>query len=209
MTARRSTSRSRRCCWRPGRTVATAESCTGGLVAARLTDRPAPPPTCAAASSSTRTTSRPTIAGRGPGADRAARRRLARGRAGARRRRDREVRRRRRRGDHRIAGPDGGTEEKPVGLVWISVAEHGGARIDRKVNLPGTAPMCATAPRRSPCICCGASCSVSATSTCEHRAALRRAGTAGHGAGRAGALGPRGISPPITRCARSARTRCT
>ena len=37
-----------------------------------------------------------------------------------------------------IAGPDGGTEEKPVGLVWISVAERGGGRIDRKVNLPGT-----------------------------------------------------------------------
>ena len=37
-----------------------------------------------------------------------------------------------------VAGPDGGTDEKPVGLVWISVAERGGARIDRKVNLPGT-----------------------------------------------------------------------
>ena len=37
---RRSTSRSRRCCARPARTVATAESCTGGLLAARLTDLP-------------------------------------------------------------------------------------------------------------------------------------------------------------------------
>jgi nicotinamide-nucleotide amidase len=36
-----------------------------------------------------------------------------------------------------VAGPDGGSEEKPVGLVWLSVAERGGRRIDRKVNLPG------------------------------------------------------------------------
>jgi nicotinamide-nucleotide amidase len=36
-----------------------------------------------------------------------------------------------------IAGPDGGTEEKPVGWVCFSVAERGGARIDRAVQLPG------------------------------------------------------------------------
>ena len=36
-----------------------------------------------------------------------------------------------------VAGPDGGTDDKPVGLVWISVAERGGSRIDRKINLPG------------------------------------------------------------------------
>jgi nicotinamide-nucleotide amidase len=36
-----------------------------------------------------------------------------------------------------IAGPDGGTEEKPVGLVCFSVVEQGGDRITRRVRLPG------------------------------------------------------------------------
>ena len=36
-----------------------------------------------------------------------------------------------------VAGPDGGTELKPVGLVWLSVAGPDGASITRSVNLPG------------------------------------------------------------------------
>jgi nicotinamide-nucleotide amidase len=36
-----------------------------------------------------------------------------------------------------VAGPGGGTEEKPVGLVWISVAGPGEERLTRSVNLPG------------------------------------------------------------------------
>ncbi len=36
-----------------------------------------------------------------------------------------------------IAGPEGGTEEKPVGLVWLSVATGGGEPLTRSVNLPG------------------------------------------------------------------------
>ncbi len=37
-----------------------------------------------------------------------------------------------------VAGPDGGTPEKPVGLVWLSVADRGGRRLTRSVNLPGS-----------------------------------------------------------------------
>jgi nicotinamide-nucleotide amidase len=36
-----------------------------------------------------------------------------------------------------IAGPDGGSEDKPVGLVWLSVSHRDGRRLTRRVNLPG------------------------------------------------------------------------
>ncbi|HTZ85546.1 MAG TPA: CinA family protein, partial [Solirubrobacteraceae bacterium] len=36
-----------------------------------------------------------------------------------------------------IAGPGGGSEEKPVGLVWLSVAGPGEESMTRSVNLPG------------------------------------------------------------------------
>ncbi len=37
-----------------------------------------------------------------------------------------------------IAGPDGGTEEKPVGTVCFSVCGPEGARITRRTQLPGS-----------------------------------------------------------------------
>jgi nicotinamide-nucleotide amidase len=40
-----------------------------------------------------------------------------------------------------IAGPGGGSEEKPVGTVCVSVAHAGGERIDRTLQLPGDRAM--------------------------------------------------------------------
>jgi nicotinamide-nucleotide amidase len=37
-----------------------------------------------------------------------------------------------------VAGPGGGTDSKPVGLVCFSVASRDGARITRSVRLPGS-----------------------------------------------------------------------
>jgi nicotinamide-nucleotide amidase len=39
-----------------------------------------------------------------------------------------------------VAGPGGGSEEKPVGLVWLSVAAGEDAHLTRSVNLPGGRP---------------------------------------------------------------------
>ncbi len=36
-----------------------------------------------------------------------------------------------------IAGPGGGSAQKPVGLVWLSVSHRDGRRMTRSVNLPG------------------------------------------------------------------------
>lgn len=37
-----------------------------------------------------------------------------------------------------IAGPDGGTEEKPVGTVCVSVSQADGRRLTRRVRMPGS-----------------------------------------------------------------------
>jgi nicotinamide-nucleotide amidase len=37
-----------------------------------------------------------------------------------------------------LAGPGGGTKEKPVGLVWLSVATASGEPLTRSVTLPGS-----------------------------------------------------------------------
>jgi nicotinamide-nucleotide amidase len=122
----------------PTQTIATAESCTGGLLAARLTDPPgasdyvkggvivyANDAKVAQAGVATELIER-------HGAVSAE---VAEALAdGARSRLCADVGV----GITGIAGPGGGSEEKPVGLVWLSVAGPDGEHLTRSVNLPGT-----------------------------------------------------------------------
>jgi nicotinamide-nucleotide amidase len=123
---------------RPLRTVATAESCTGGLLAARLTEKPGASDYVKGGivvyenDAKVKQASVPAELIEQYGAVSAevaeALANGARARLGA----DVGV------GVTGIAGPGGGTEEKPVGLVWLSVATATGEPITRSVNLPGS-----------------------------------------------------------------------
>ncbi len=121
-------------------TIATAESCTGGLLAARLTD----PPGASAyvkgaivAYSNEVKIAQAGVPGELIEAHGAVSEEVARALAeGARMRLGADVGV----GVTGIAGPGGGSEEKPVGLVWFSVvASVGGheSEMTRSVNLPG------------------------------------------------------------------------
>ena len=118
-------------------TIATAESCTGGLLAARLTELPGASGHVRGALVAYANDVKLALAGvPGELLDRhgavsvevaAALAEGARVRVGA----DVGV------GVTGVAGPGGGTPEKPVGLVCLAVAGPGDARLTRSVNLPG------------------------------------------------------------------------
>jgi nicotinamide-nucleotide amidase len=120
-----------------GRTVAVAESCTGGLMSARLTDR--------GGSSAyflggvVAYSNEAKIAHAGVDAELIARygavsTEVAEALAdGAAERFGAEIGI----GITGIAGPDGGTEDKPVGTVCFSVSSREGQRITRRTRLPG------------------------------------------------------------------------
>ena len=119
-----------------GRTIATAESCTGGLLAARLTDP-------AGASAYVRGGivaygNDAKISQAGVPAELIERHgavsaEVAQALAdGARSRLVADIGV----GITGVAGPGGGTEEKPVGLVWLTVAGPGEAGMTRSINLP-------------------------------------------------------------------------
>jgi nicotinamide-nucleotide amidase len=122
---------------RPMRTVAVAESCTGGLLAARLTNPPGASEyvlggiVAYANEVKIAQVGVPSEAIEAHGAvseDVAKALALgARSRLGA----DVGV------GLTGIAGPGGGSEQKPVGLVWLSVEGPDGAVLTRSVRLPG------------------------------------------------------------------------
>jgi nicotinamide-nucleotide amidase len=120
-----------------GLTVAVAESCTGGLLAARLTDRPGSSDYFAGGVVAYSNAAKAELVGVDPdliqrhgavSVEVAAA--LA---AGARSRFASSVGV----GITGIAGPGGGTEEKPVGLVCFSVAGPGDGALTRSARLPG------------------------------------------------------------------------
>lgn len=121
-----------------GRSVATAESCTGGLLAARLTERAGSSAYVLGGIVSYSNDAKEELVGVDPALIErvgAVSVEVAKALAdGARERFGAEIGA----GITGVAGPGGGTEEKPVGLVCVSVAgPHGGARLTRAVNLPG------------------------------------------------------------------------
>ena len=125
-----------------GRTIAVAESCTGGLMAGRLTDRAGSSAYVLGGVVVYSNAAKIGVRRRAGGADRAPRRGLPRGGGRARRRRRRALRRRRRRSaSPGSRGPAAARAEKPVGMVCLSVAQAGGARLDRTVQLPGDRAM--------------------------------------------------------------------
>ena len=124
-----------------GRTVAVAESCTGGLMAARLTDRAGSSDYVLGGTVVYSNAAKVDLAGvptelierRGAVSPEVAAA-LADG-AIARFGAELGI------GITGIAGPGGGTAEKPVGTVCLSVAHPGGERVDRAVRLPGDREM--------------------------------------------------------------------
>lgn len=120
-----------------GHTIATAESCTGGLLAARLTDLPGASAyvqggivAYADQAKIAQVGVDPELIERHGAVSAEVAEALADG-ARARLAADLGV------GVTGVAGPGGGSEEKPVGLVWLSVAAPDRVRMTRSVNLPG------------------------------------------------------------------------
>jgi nicotinamide-nucleotide amidase len=122
--------------------IATAESCTGGLLAARLTELPGASEYFNGAIVTYADAAKVSLAGvpaetieRHGAVSAEVARALA---DGARAALDADVGV----GITGVAGPGGGTEQKPVGLVWVSVTLTGGdasqvVELTRSINLPG------------------------------------------------------------------------
>ncbi|MGV0633474.1 competence/damage-inducible protein A [Mycolicibacillus trivialis] len=120
-----------------GRTVATAESCTAGLLAARLTERPGASAYVAGGVVSYSNEAKAELLGVDPeliarhgAVSEPVARAMAAG-ALARFGADAAV------AVTGIAGPDGGTDEKPVGTVYFCALLADGRGMDRNVRLPG------------------------------------------------------------------------
>jgi nicotinamide-nucleotide amidase len=122
---------------RDGLSIAVAESCTGGLVAARLTDRPGASEYVLGGVVAYSDAAKTALVGVDPALIErfgAVSVEVAKALAdGARERFGADVGI----GVTGVAGPGGGTPEKPVGLVCLSVSRRSGERLTRRVELPG------------------------------------------------------------------------
>ncbi len=118
-------------------TIGTAESCTGGLLAARLTEPAGASEYVRGAIVAYSNEVKVSQAGVSEelieGMEPCRRRWRWRSPRGARSRLGADVGV----GVTGVAGPGGGSEEKPVGLVWLSVVGCNGSHMTRSVNLPG------------------------------------------------------------------------
>lgn len=120
-----------------GRRIATAESCTAGLLAARLTDRPGSSAYVVGGVVAYADTAKSDLLGVDPAlieAHGAVSQEVAEAMAvGALRRfgADTAV------AITGIAGPEGGTPTKPVGTVWFCIALADGTMVSRALRLPG------------------------------------------------------------------------
>ncbi len=123
---------------RPVETIAVAESCTGGLLSARLTERPGSSEFVHGGLVVYSNEAKVALAGVDPSLIErvgAVSEEVAAALAdGARAALVADVGV----GITGIAGPGGATEGKPVGLVWLSVSHRDGRRLTRSVTLPGS-----------------------------------------------------------------------
>ena len=122
----------------PSETIAVAESCTGGLLGARLTERPGSSEFVRGGLVVYSDAAKVRLAGvdaqlieRAGAVSEEVAAALA---DGARAALDADVGV----GVTGIAGPGGATDGKPVGLIWLSVSHRDGRRLTRSVTLPGT-----------------------------------------------------------------------
>ncbi len=122
---------------RPSETIAVAESCTGGLLGARLTERPGASGFVRGGLVVYSDEAKVALAGVDPALIErvgAVSEEVATALAdGARAALGADVGV----GVTGIAGPGGATEAKPVGLVWLAVSHRDGRRVTRSVTLPG------------------------------------------------------------------------
>ena len=125
-----------------GRRLAVGESCTGGLLSARLTDRPGASAYFAGGVVAYSNEAKTELLGVPARADRAARRGLRRGRGGARRRRARALRRRHRDRPDRHRGTR--TAERRTSpsaacrFCVTAVFDGDKERVTRSLDLPGS-----------------------------------------------------------------------
>jgi nicotinamide-nucleotide amidase len=121
-----------------GSTIAVAESCTGGLLAGRLTELPGSSSVMLGGLVVYSNAAKVGLAGVDPAlisSFGAVSSEVAEALAsGAREALGADVGV----GVTGIAGPGGGSSDKPVGLVWLSVSHRDGRRLTRSVRLPGT-----------------------------------------------------------------------